>query len=52
MLADYPHWFVDGTFDCAPQDYQLYTINGLFPQSNKTIPLVYCIFTQQKYRYI
>ena len=43
MLRDAEHWFADGTFDCAPEGYQLYTIHMLINQSNKTIPLVYCI---------
>ena len=43
MLRDAEHWFADGTFDCAPEGYQLYTIHMLINQSNKTIPLVHCI---------
>ena len=43
MLRDAEHWFADGTFDCAPEGYQLYTIHMLINQSNKTISLVYCI---------
>jgi hypothetical protein len=47
MLSDSLHWFADGTFHCAPEDYQLYTIHALLNQSNKTIPLVYCILNNK-----
>ena len=43
MLRDAELWFADGTFDCAPEGYQLYTRHMLINQSNKTISLVYCI---------
>ena len=42
MLARYPHWFCDGTFDSAPIGYQLYTIHALLNET-VTIPLVFCI---------
>ena len=28
MLRDAEHWFADGTFDCAPEGYQLYTTHA------------------------
>ena len=42
ILSIHPHWFADGTFDSAPEGYQLYTIHVIVDQS-KTIPVVYCI---------
>ena len=42
MLARYPNWFCDGTFDSAPIGYQLYTIHALLSET-VTIPLVFCI---------
>ena len=42
MLARYPHWFCDGTFDSAPIGYQLYTIHVLLNET-VTIPTVFCI---------
>ena len=42
MLARYPNWFCDGTFDSAPIGYQLYTIDALLSET-VTIPLVFCI---------
>ena len=42
MLARYPHWFCDGTFDSAPIGYQLYMIHA---ELNETVPvpMVFCI---------
>ena len=37
MLARYPHWFCDGTFDSAPIGYQLYTIHVLL---NDTVTIL------------
>ena len=34
------HWFCNGTFDSAPEGYQLYTIHVVVNRS-RTIPLVY-----------
>ena len=42
MLARYPNWFCDGTFDSAPIGYQLYTIHALLNET-ATIPSVFCI---------
>ena len=42
ILASRPHWFCDGTFDSAPDGFQLYTIHAMLNQS-RTVPLVYCI---------
>ena len=36
------HWFCDGTFDSAPEGYQLYTIHVVVNPS-RTIPLVYAV---------
>ena len=43
LLERNTHWFCDGTFDSAPNNYQLYTIHALIVGS-RTVPLVYCIF--------
>ena len=42
MLARYPNWFCDGTFDSAPLGYQLYTVHALLTET-VTIPLIFCI---------
>ena len=42
MLARYPNWFFDGTFDNAPLEYQLYTVHALLTET-VTIPLIFCI---------
>ncbi|CAM1308478.1 Uncharacterised protein at_DN2091 [Pycnogonum litorale] len=41
-LAAGHHWFCDGTFDSAPNDYQLYTIH-VIAAGTRTIPVVYCL---------
>jgi hypothetical protein len=41
-LLRHRHWFCDGTFDSAPDGFQLYTIHAIFDGS-RTVPLVYCI---------
>ena len=42
VLARQRHWFCDGTFDSAPNGYQLYTLHVIVDGS-KTVPVVYCI---------
>ena len=42
MLARYPNWFCDGTFDSAPIGHQLYTVHSLVSETG-TILLIFCI---------
>ena len=42
LLARYPNWFCDGTFDSAPIGHQLYTVHVLVSET-VTIPLIFCI---------
>jgi hypothetical protein len=42
VLARQRHCFCDGTFDSAPNGYQLYTLHVIVDGS-KTVPVVYCI---------
>ena len=42
IMCAHQHWFCDGTFDNAPEGYQLYTICIVVNRS-RTIPLVYAI---------
>ena len=42
VLVRQRHWFCDGTFDSAPNGYQLYTLH-VIADGSRTVPVVYCI---------
>ena len=48
VLANQRHWFCDGTFNSAPNGYQLYTLH-VIADGSRTVPVVYGI-TRRKAR--